>query len=691
MSDLIKGDELLHKTYHRLGKCLEQLERWEEAVEAYQRGIELNENSSFSYESLGKLLAEKGQLTLAIQMYRTAIKLNPSFHGFHYNLAQALIGKKDFKNAIAELLSCIDKNCQHYPSYDLIGDLLIEQGQEDELIYLYKQGLLATSHNDTYHQKIIQKLSNLGLDEEKFSKDCFFKNLQVVSDFWGQHIPVSTKNEWIIIEATSAAPPWGFSVTGLNLIEAKYLQKLYGYRIAAWYSNDYIDDELKAVLISFGVEKFIVQNTDSGLSENQKCQLDKFSQEANDKNFKQLMKDFKCDDLHIGDLAYDLLIRNSILSTPIFDQTIRAALESACLAYSFWKNFLHSCQVRYFISSHVTLYHHGLISRLVVAKKGIAASPSTRYETINELYNAPGYIYKKLFLYFWNSYKTSSVKIGKELVENTMGIKNSGAAISYLTKSYGSDKKVYSHPEFCKQLNLDPSLPIVIVASHVLNDCPHCYRDRLFVDYYEWLVETLKVCFQIESINWLIKEHPYIGDISMAYNVDKTAKQLVNNEYSLCQYINLVPDDMSNLSLINFCHAIVTVSGTIAHELACFGIPSILAGSSSYSECGFTNNPQSVDEYKALLYSIHKQNKLPHEEIEKAYVAYAIQHYYMKGTGTNFGLGGKPLSTMENWANRITSNEMGKIEEDPLFKNFMTQIFFKQKSLLIFDELWDMD
>lgn len=689
MSNLITGDDLLHKTYNKLGEALEQLDRWEEAVEAYQCGIELNGNSSFSYEILGKLLAEKGQLNLAIEMYRNAIKLNPSFHGFHYNMAQALIGKKDFKSAIAELLSCIDKNVQDYPSYDLIGDLLIQQGQENQLIHLYKQGLLATHHNDMYYQKMIQKISELGLDEEKLFKDGFFKNLQVVSDFWDQHRPASTKNEWIIIEATSAAPPWGFSVTGLNLIEAKYLQKLYGYRIAAWYSNDYIDDELKAVLISFGVEKFIVQNTDSGLSENQKSQLEKFSQQANDKNFKQLMEDFKCDDLHIGDLAYDLLIRNSILSTPIFDQAIIAALESACLSYVFWKNFLHSCQVKYFISSHVTLYHHGLISRLVVAQKGIASSPSTRYETLNELYNAPGFIYKKLFLYFWNHHKNQSTKIGKELVENTMGIKNSGAAISYLTKSYGSDKKVYSHPEFCKQLNLDPSLPIVIVASHVLNDCPHCYRHRLFVDYYEWLVETLKVCFKIESINWLIKEHPYVGDISMAFNVDKTAKELVNTEYSLCRYINLVPDDMSNLSLINFCHSIVTVSGTIAHELACFGIPSILAGSSSYSECGFTNNPQSVDEYKALLYSIHKQNKLPHEEIEKAYVAYAIQHYYMKGTETNFGLGGEPLSTMENWANRITSNEIGTVEADPFFKNLMTQILMKKKDKLRFDELLD--
>jgi len=259
----------------------------------------------------------------------------------------------------------------------------------------------------------------------------------------------------------------------------------------------------------------------------------------------------------------------------------------------------------------------------------------------------------------------------------------------YETKAY-KDKKVYTHLEFCEQLNLDPSLPIVIVASHVFNDCPHCYRHRLFVDYYEALVETLKICSQIDSVNWIVKEHPEIGNISMGYNIDKTAKELVNNEYSSYQHIKLAPDDLSNLSLIDFCHAVVTVSGTIAHELACFGIPSILAGSSTYSECGFTNNPQSVDEYKSLLFSIQKQDKLSPEKIEKAYVAYAILYHYMRPEKGNLDLGrGEPWAVAESLANKIKSNEIGTVEEDPFFKNFMTQILRKKKDSLRFDELLD--
>jgi tetratricopeptide (TPR) repeat protein len=676
----------------KIGCDLVDEDRIEKAVKACQHIIELNGNSSFCYESLGKLLAEKGRLDDAIEMYRTAIKLNPSFHGFHYHLAQALISKNDYQNAMTELLSCIDKNFQHYPSYDLMGDLLMQQGKEAQLIQLYRQGLLAMRHNYTDYQKFIQKISDLGLDEEKFFDQSFLKDLQVISDFWKPHQSVGKRDEWILIELHGCgdAEVW---MTGWNLLAAKCLQKLYGYRIAAFVAWGY-DHQMKQLLISFGVEKLIISNDDYGLTDDQKYQLEKFSQDANSENFKYLLKDFKCDDLHIGDLVYDLLIRQAPMSTPILDQRVMAGLESRCLAYNFWKNFLDSCKVKFLITSHATVYIQGLISRLVANAQGTVLDVSgqcvTRHETVDDLYDSKDFISEQLFLYFWNHHRYESAAIGRKLVENTTGIKRSDASLVYTTKAY-NDKKVYTHLEFCGQLNLDPSLPIVIVASHVFNDAPHGQRHRLFVDYYEALVETLKICSQIDSVNWIVKEHPEVGNISMAYNVDKTAKELVNNEYSSYQHIKLAPDNLSNISIIDFGHAVITVSGTIAHELACFGIPSILAGSSTYSECGFTNNPQSVDEYKSLLYSIHKQDKLCPEKIEKAYVAYAIIYHYMRPGKGNLDLGrGEPWAVAESLANKIKSNEIGTVEEDPFFKNFMTQILMKKKDTLRFDELLDL-
>jgi tetratricopeptide (TPR) repeat protein len=719
MSDLIKGNQLMrigkleeavvayqkaiahdpsfHHCHQQLGKALEKLGRRKEAVEAYKLGIEVNGKYSFSYEKLAKLLLETGQLDDAEKMYRTAIKLNPFFHGFHYDIARVLFQKNDLKNAVKELEVCIHKNPKHYPSYDLMGYLLIKQGREDDLIELYKQGLLAMRHHQTDYQKIRHKISDLGLDRDKILNDSFFKNLEIVSDFWEQHRPIYLKNEWVVVEAIyyPSKEGWSTQVSLNHLILAKNLQKLFGYRIAAWMPN--FNYSLKQTCICFGVEKFIIpsENPPVDLTENQKSQLGQFLKEANEDNFKHLMLNFNCDNFHVGDLAYDLHIRVARLSTPILDKNLITKTESVLRSLNFWSNLFRSCQAKFFISSHATIYDRGHISRLLCAKKGIVLFPQVgvlrRYETLAELYDHPRVISQKLFLYFWNHHRKNSAQIGKQLLENTMGIKKSSHNKPYHTKAYAG-KKVYTRIEFCEQLNLDSSLPIVIVASHVFNDSPHAFHHRLFVDYYEWLVETLKICDRIQSVNWIVKEHPSVGDVSMGFNVDRTAKKLVNSEYSLSKHIKLAPNNLSNLSLIDFCHAIVTISGTISHELASFGIPSILAGSSIYSECDFTYNPQTMQEYTNFLYSIHELPKLTQEQIERCYVAYAIVNHHIKNcTSKNFEPSQDIESTIENWASKIKSNKMKPLEEDQLCKNFMIQMLLKEKHLLRFDELLGLD
>ena len=725
VSDLVRGNQLLrsgqleeavdafrkaialhpdfHHSHQQLGKALEKLGNYEEAVEAYKLGIELNGNSSFSYKKLGKLLAEKGQLDEAEEMYRTAIKLNPFFHGFHYDLAQMLLQKNDVPSAIKELRVCIDKNTKHYLSYDLMGDLLSQQGKEDDLIVLYKQGLLALRHHADY-KRIEQKIADLGLDKDKIFADKFFVNLGIVSDFWQQQRPITLKDEWVIVESPSRKGKrvkWGTNASVTNLALAKSLQKLYGYKIAALINGS--DQPTLMLCLCFGVEKFI-RPVDLGLTENQESQLHQFSQEANEENFKHLLLNLKYDDLSVGDLVYDAHIRsrsgqNKVRkSTPILDESLTGAIKSQFGILNYWNNLFSSCQAKFFISTHATIYGRGLISRSLLRcnKNSVVLFAQNqilrRYETLDEIYDSHNMqISQKLFLYLWNHRRQKSVQLGKELLENTMGIKRSSSRKPYPTDAYAG-KKVYTRVEFCEQLNLDPSLPIVIVASHVFNDCPHSYGLGLFVDYYEWLVETLKICAQIKSVNWIVKEHPKVGDVVMGYNVDKTAKQLVNNEYSVSPNIKLAPDDLSNLSLIDFCHAIVTVSGTIAQELACFGIPSILAGSSSYSECGYTHNPQSIQEYTELLHSIHELPKLTPEQIDRAYVAYAIIHRHLRScTFGNLAPKQDVKSTIDDWANKIRNNQVEPLEETQSFKNFMIQMLLKEKHLLRFDELLDFD
>ena len=675
--------------YYQLGKSLEEIGKFDRAIDNYKQSIESNESFSFAHAALGRILNINNQFDDAIDKYRKAIEINPSFYGFHHELAKIFINKNDVDRAISELQICIEKNITHYPSYKLLADLFQQKEDHQKLITLYKQVLLASRYSPTFYQNVLQDISNLDIDLE-LHKDIYFKNLELIREYWLQHEPLQKRNEWIIVDG-------GSSVFTHSLVVAKFLQKMYGYRIAArtvagdkWYEG-------RQFLISFGVEKFILYSKATlkfeNLTHNQQFQIEKFVKEANNENFKVLLKNFQCEDLHIGDLRYDnLLRREQRASTPIFNKKIIEGLTEDCKRYNFWNKFFNKCNVKAFIASHGTVYTHGLIARLA-ATKGITVyniSPQAgcKYNTLNELYDHHTFIPKELFLYFWNNYRQQSISLGKQLLENQMGIANNKEKTKLYTQhAYSKDKEIYTHSEICRQLNINSSFPIVVIASHAFNDVPHGHRHRLFIDYYEWLVETLKICYEIPNINWLVKEHPQVGK---RYKVSQTAEKLVNTKYDRCQNIKLAPQDMSNLSLLNFCHAVVTVSGTMAHELACFGIPSILAGSSDYSDCGFTYNPLSINEYKTILNSVHQLPKLSQESINKAYVAYAIRHHYKKTTTISKIPHKNNLyysrSLAQNWGTRIKENKL-EIEKDPLFQNFMTQILLNQKHWLKFDEL----
>ncbi|MFE1744067.1 tetratricopeptide repeat protein [Coleofasciculus sp. H7-2] len=63
--------------YLELGKVLGKEKKWEQAIAAYQRAIELNPDYLRSHKYLGDILAEGGQINEASLCYRRALQLQP--------------------------------------------------------------------------------------------------------------------------------------------------------------------------------------------------------------------------------------------------------------------------------------------------------------------------------------------------------------------------------------------------------------------------------------------------------------------------------------------------------------------------------------------------------------------------------------------------------------------------------------
>ena len=182
---------------------------------------------------------------------------------------------------------------------------------------------------------------------------------------------------------------------------------------------------------------------------------------------------------------------------------------------------------------------------------------------------------------------------------------------SWFNRKFLLTNKNLKTPEECRrQLGLDPKKKTAVIFSHVLWDATFFFGDNLFVDYEQWLVETVRVAVQNTNVNWLIKLHPdYVWKVKQlgptAAARDAIAIQAGIGE--LPSHMKIVPPeiDISTYSFFSITDYCITVRGTIGIEAPCFGIPVFTAGTGRYSGLGFTNDSSTREEYLEKMRTIH--------------------------------------------------------------------------------------
>ena len=149
-----------------------------------------------------------------------------------------------------------------------------------------------------------------------------------------------------------------------------------------------------------------------------------------------------------------------------------------------------------------------------------------------------------------------------------------------------------------------------------------CIRDSygtdLFLNYNEWLVETVKTACNNKKVKWFIKIHPS--------NIWR--REMGSNEYLervlLSKYFSKLPDHIkiigpdtpiSPLSWMKTADFGVTVRGTVGLEMACMGKPVITAGTGRYEGVGFTLDSKSKEEYRRRLLKLPEGAELTKEQI----------------------------------------------------------------------------
>lgn len=215
---------------------------------------------------------------------------------------------------------------------------------------------------------------------------------------------------------------------------------------------------------------------------------------------------------------------------------------------------------------------------------------------------------------------------------------------------------------------------------HVFRDSPFNVIDkkRIFVDYFEWFEKTLTIIKDSKEI-WLVRLHP--SHRRWGENQEKTLKSFFKKIVYKNNFKNIIicNQKISNNYLIQKSNKILTFSGSVQLEAACFGKKAItIMPNHRNINVNLSITPRNYDDYKNILLLKNKKfmhlcSLSSHQVLLSKYLLYIRENiHYLK----------KDLNGFE-----ILKNDSFKIKN----KNFKSisetinnnQIFFKQNAFLL--------
>lgn len=179
------------------------------------------------------------------------------------------------------------------------------------------------------------------------------------------------------------------------------------------------------------------------------------------------------------------------------------------------------------------------------------------------------------------------------------------------TKNAFGNKKIYTRAELSEKFAHNGNKNVFIFM-HVFSDAPHLSEMTMYKDYYDWIIDTVRVIKSIKNVNWYIKVHP------AAYLYGETGKIRKLLEIDNCDNVFFVPDDFNAASIKETADAVVTCQGTVGIEAGCMGIPVIVTGKPFYAGFGFTLCPKTKAQYYEMLRKCSSIKTLSDKKVQKA-------------------------------------------------------------------------
>ena len=312
----------------------------------------------------------------------------------------------------------------------------------------------------------------------------------------------------------------------------------------------------------------------------------------------------------VGDLVIDSYLRYK--PSPFFSIKDRFVLTWLWQAHRDVRrayDFFSECKPSFYLSSYATYIQNGVAVR-VALKVGVpvylvsAGLVFGKKLSLNDCFHMPD----------TSSYYSIFCKLDRQeeklsMAEVQLKYRLSGGvddATSYMKSS------AYSYSDE-KSPNVKGD---VVIFLHDFYDSPHVYDELIFPDFWSWICFTIDTFVQ-SGISFWIKPHP--NQVSLSDN----AVQLLLQQYP---GLRLISSRVTNSQLVEggmICG--VTAYGTVAHELAYMGVPSICCAKHPHHSFSFCRTAKQTDEYEYFLQTPNIQ-PLPVKEMRRQALAFFYMH-----------------------------------------------------------------
>ncbi len=136
--------------------------RYEEAIAAWKKALELNPESDKAQNNLGLLLMGAGKAEEAVPHFEKTLAINPEYPAAHSNLGVALAGTGKFDEAAAEFDKALVMDPNSAEAHNNLGQILARKGDLDSAIAHFGKALAADPDSSSVRANLSHALADKG-------------------------------------------------------------------------------------------------------------------------------------------------------------------------------------------------------------------------------------------------------------------------------------------------------------------------------------------------------------------------------------------------------------------------------------------------------------------------------------------------------------------------------------------------